>query len=159
MKEAGKNGLAVLGGLLAAGIIVAAVVAASYYGGIWGNHVQARYQKRVVTSQVEQGVRTAQFAQAAYESFFNQCAAVVADNAKIDLAQKRVAAAKALPDDAFGQKATSVSNAETDLTGLQQSQAGIAAQYNADAQEYTRGQFLDANLPPRLDSPYKYACG
>lgn len=138
--------VAVLGGVL--------VAVSLYYGGIVGNHLRANYQKRVVTSQVEQRVRTPEFAQAAYERFFEDCNAVVADNAKIKIAKQRVRAAKAAPNDVFGTKAAKVSDAESDLAGVEQSQAETAAFYNAAASEYTRGQFLAENLPAELVAPY-----
>lgn len=132
--------------------------ALAYYGGIIGNHVQANYQKRVVTSQVQQQVRTAAFAQATYEQFFTDCNDVLADNLKITQARSRVAAIKAEPNDQFGQKAGRVADAVSDLTGLQQIQADTAARYNAAASEYTRGQFLDASLPAQIAPPYNVAC-
>lgn len=149
-----KIALAGLGALA----LVAAALAASYYGGIIGNNAQANYNGRVVTSKVQQNVRTAAFAQDAYEQFFNDCNAVVADNAKIDIARQRVAEAKTAPEDAFGTKASKVADAEADLAGVQQAQVDTAARYNAAAAEYTRGQFLDASLPARLDAPFNISC-
>lgn len=137
---------------------VIAILVASYYGGIIGNHVQANYQKRVVTSKVQQQVRTAAFAQAVYEQFFTDCNAVLADNAKIEIARQRVASAKAAPDDTFGTKAGKVSDAEADLAGIQAIQVDTAARYNAAASEYTRGQFLAQSLPPQLVAPFNVTC-
>jgi hypothetical protein len=140
--------------------LIAAVWAITYYLGIFGNNVSANFNKRVVTAQVQQKVRTPDFAQATYEQFFNDCNAVVADNAKIELASQRVAAIKAGPDDQFGQKAARLSDAISDLTGVQQAQVETAARYNANASEYTRGQFLDRSLPPRINPPFtSVSCG
>lgn len=140
--------------------VVGAVVVGlvGYYGGIFSNNVQASYQGRVVTSQVQQRVRTADFAQATYEQFFNDCNAVVADKAKIAQAQERVREMKLLPEDIFGTKGSKVADAVSDLTGLQQSQADTAARYNAAAAEYTRSQFLAQSLPARLVPPYQVTC-
>lgn len=143
---------------LASVAIVVGVYAAAYYGGIVGNHVQANYQKRVVTDQVQQVVRTAGFAQAAYESFFNDCNAILADNLKITQARTRIAVLRQAPTDSFGQSSQRVADAVTDLTGLQQIQVDTAARYNADAAEYTRGQFLAASLPSHIDPPYNITC-
>lgn len=155
-----KTSLAAVGMIAAIVLVVVAVVAGSYYGGIIGNHVQASYNGRVVTSKVQQNVRTAAFAQAVYEQFFNDCNAVVAYNAQIEQAQQRVRQIKAEPDDQFGQKANHVADAISDLTGAQQAQVAVAARYNANASEYTRGQFLDASLPARINAPYDtVSCG
>jgi hypothetical protein len=145
--------LKALVGLLAAAVIA---VVATYYGGIWGNHLQANYAKRVVTSQVEQQLRTAQFAQATYEQFFDDCNAVLADNEKIAQAQERVKELGSQPDDQFGQKQTKVADAIADLAGIQAARADTVARYNANAAEYTRGQFRDANLPSRITPPYTH---
>lgn len=150
---------AVIGGVTTLVVVVAGILLGLYYGGILSNKAQAHYAKRVVTNQVQQRVRTAEFAQATYEQFFNDCNAVVADKAKIAQAKERVAAIRATPDDALDQKQQQLGQAITDLTGLQQIQAETAARYNANAAEYTRGQFLDASLPPRLDPPYNVTCG
>jgi hypothetical protein len=150
-----KVALAAVAGVVA---VVAVALVVSYYAGILGNRVQASYQGRVVTSQVQQAVRSAPFAQETYEQFFDDCNAVVADNAKIEIARQRVAAAKAAPDDTFGTKAGKVADAEADLAGVQQAQVETAARYNAAAAEYTRGQFLDASLPTRLEAPYDTPC-
>lgn len=149
-----KIALAALGAVA----LVAVALVISYYGGILGNRVQANYNGRVVTSKVQQNVRTAAFAQEVYEQFFDDCNAVVADNQKIAIARKRVAAAKSAPDDSFGTKSGKVADAEADLTGVQQAQADTAARYNAAAAEYTRGQFLAESLPTRLDPPYDITC-
>lgn len=147
-----------LGVVCTLAVLGAGLIVGLYYGGIIGNRLQANYQRRVVTSQVEQNVRRPDFAQATYEQFFNDCNAVVADNLKIGQAKQRIAAIRSLPDDALGRKQERLSDAITDLTGLQQIQADTAARYNAAAAEYTRGQFLAASLPARLDPPYDVDC-
>lgn len=149
-----KIALAALGAVA----LIAVALVASYYGGILGNRIQANYNGRVVTSKVQQNVRTAPFAQAVYEQFFNDCNAVVADNAKIEIARERVAAVKSAPDDTFGTKAGRVADAEADLAGVQQSQVDTAARYNAAAAEYTRGQFRNASLPTQLTAPFNAVC-
>lgn len=153
-----KAFLAVVGGIVALAAIVAAVWAGAYYLGIVGSHVAASSARRTVTNRIQQSVNTPAFAQTAYEQFFNDCNAVVADNLKIGQAQQRVTALKSLPSDSFGQNATKLADALTDLTGLRQAQADTAARYNAAASEYTRGQFLAASLPAHLDPPYSVTC-
>lgn len=148
-------------GAVAAGIAaIVLIIAVSYYTGVVGNHVQASYNGRVVTSKVQQNVRTPAFAQAVYEQFFEDCNAVVAFNTQIAQAEQRVLAMKAVPDDQFGQKAGRVADAISDLTGVRQAQVATAARYNAAASEYTRGQFLDSSLPARINEPYTVvSCG
>lgn len=152
------SGLKVIGGALACLATVVGVWALLYYGGVISNNVQANYNKRVVTAQVQQSVRTKEFAQAAYEQFFKDCNDVVAMNGQLEAAKLRIEALKGLPDDVYGTKAQKVADAISDETGLEQGQQAVAARYNANAAEYTRGQFLDQNLPARLDPPYNYQC-
>lgn len=131
--------------LLAAVAVIAGISVGSYYLGIFGNHVQANYQKRVVTSQVQQQVRTAAFAQTAYEQFFDLCASVQTDEVTLDasLTQEKTAS----PDDK--------SRLETNIVGLLAARADSINTYNAQAREYTHGQFRDSNLPFRLPvGPY-----
>lgn len=150
--------LAWVGGVLIAAVVIGLVWLVTFWLGVFNANVKASSAKRTVTARVEQKVRGADFAQAAYEQFFNDCNAVVADNAKIDIARQRVAEAKTAPEDAFGTKASKVADAEADLAGVQQAQVDTAARYNAAAAEYTRGQFLDASLPARLDAPFNISC-
>jgi hypothetical protein len=152
-----KRTLVVLGGLVAVAALVAAVWAASYALGIVGNKTQASYNKRVVTSKIQQQINTADFAQQTYEQFYNECNKVVALNAQIAQLKERLAEAKQLPNDAT--KSQQVGAAITDLTGAEALQTQIAADYNAQSEQWTRAAFKDANLPARLDPPYDVSCG
>lgn len=123
--------------------LIAALWAAGYYLGILGNKVQANYQKRVVTYQVQQRVRTAVFAQTAYEQFFNLCASVQSDEATLDAQYAELA------------QTTDPSNRdriETNITALIAARADSINTYNAQAHEYTHGQFLDRDLPFQIDN-------
>jgi uncharacterized protein YcfJ len=136
---------ALLAGLAAIGVI-AVIFVGSYYGGIIGNHVQANYQKRVVTNQVQQAVRTPGFAQSAYERFFDLCASV--QTAETNLGTQYGQLKNATGDDK--------TRIDTNIAGLVSTRADAINTYNAEAAEYTHGQFRDRNLPYRLDtSPYK----
>ncbi len=133
-----RNLLAILGAIL----LFALIGAGSYYGGIFGNKVQANYQKRVVTYQVQQKVRTADFAQAAYEHFFNLCGSVQDSEASLDALYAQLATAAAADK----------SQIETNITANIANRAQSINEYNNDSVEYTRGQFLDKNLPAKLDN-------
>lgn len=144
-------------GSIATGVLALALLFGGlYWGGVLSNNVQASYNKRVVTSKIEQNVNTATFAQATYEQFFSDCNAYVAMNTQIDAAKQRVADAKtnvlaATDGLSKSQALQAESAAEADLTGAIQQQANVAARYAAASAEYTRGQFKDANLPVSLD--------
>lgn len=132
--------------LIAIGVLILIIVG-SYYGGILGNQVQANYNKRTVTNKVQQHVRTPAFAQAVYEGFFNTCAQVQTTEATLD-AQYEELAATTNSDD----KVRILAN----IAGNKSARADYINQYNADAAEYTRGQFLASNLPARLSNePYQ----
>lgn len=129
-----------------ASITVAVVVGlVSYYGGVLGNSVQANYNKRVVTSKIQQKVRTPEFAQGQYETFFNLCAAVQTAEASLEQQYAQLALATA-PEDK--------TRININVGGLIATRADAVNQYNADATEYTRGQFLASNLPSRLSAGY-----
>jgi hypothetical protein len=122
--------------------VLAIILVGSYYGGIIGNHVKANYAKRTVTSKVQQRVRTAVFAQSVYEGYFNECAAVKTIEASLDAQYNLLDSATTDADK---------SRINTNIGGLIGARADAINQYNADAAEYTRGQFLASNLPARLD--------
>lgn len=153
-----KTALHVVGGILGALAVVALVWAGAYALGVLGNKTQASYNKRVVTSKIQQNVNTATFAQAVYERFFDECNHVVALNDQIAQAKERLAETKGLPDDLT--KSQQVGAAITDLTGVRSLQTRVAADYNAQSEQWTRGAFKDANLPQRLVAPYdNIVCG
>jgi hypothetical protein len=129
--------------LLAAGVVALALFAA-YYGGILGNRVQANYNKRVVTSQIQQRVRTPGFAQAAYERFFALCSSV--QTAEVSIEQQKELLARAVGSDR--------QRLEINVAGLVANRADAVNTYNTLAREYTSGQFLDQGLPTSLSLSY-----
>jgi hypothetical protein len=81
---------------------------------------------------------------AAYDHFFDLCAAVQADEARIE-ALKQEYASNPTP-----QRQTQI---EASLTAVRSSRAEKISRYNTDAAKgYTIGQFRSAKLPPRLST-------
>lgn len=133
MKSAGSVLAAIVGFVLL--VVVIGVV--SYYGGIIGNHVQANYNKRVVTSKIKQNINTPGFAQGQYERFFNLCAAV--QTTEVTLDQQYIQLAQATtPEDK--------TRININIGGLISNRADAVNTYNAEGAEYTRGRFLASNL-------------
>ena len=154
----GANKVLVAVGATVATVLVIAAIWATIYGlGVIGNKTQASFNKRVVTSKIVQKINTADFAQATYEQFFNECNRVSALNDQIEQARQRLAEVKQLPEDVT--KSQQVGAAITDLNGVQSLQTQIAADYNAQSEAWTRVAFKDASLPPRLNPPYDVSCG
>lgn len=79
---------------------------------------------------------------AQYDHFFNLCASVQADEARLEALKVEL---EKTPDDV--DKSRLLAN----ITGVTSHRARIITQYNADAaKNYTSGQFRDSNLPYRL---------
>lgn len=112
-----------------------------YYGGVFANDVQANYNKRVVGAKIQQRVHTADFAQGAYEHFYNLCAAI----------QGQEAALAAQYDELASASNEDASRIQANIAGLTAERGRSIAQYNAEArQTYTLGQFRANDLPFQL---------
>jgi hypothetical protein len=101
------------------------------------------------TKQIEQTRGSGTYRIAAYEHFYDLCAAVQDDEASIDSLKQEL---KGDPKPS-GSRVGQINGA---LTALRSSRVEKMNQYNADARkEGTQGQFRDSGLPYRLDKTNK----
>lgn len=120
-------------GLLALGIAISLIG--------WGvGWFAAPYQGKL---EARKQINSGSFRIAAYNHFFDLCAAVQSDEASLDA--QRVELASATGDDR--------ARIEANIAGLSADRADAINQYNADAaKSYTVGQFRSSGLPWQLDS-------
>lgn len=101
---------------------------------------------RGAVDQREQTIADGQYRIAAYESFYDKCAAIQAKEDQIKQTSEREVSSD---DSASGFTA---SQKESILLALRNSRAEMVRSYNADARkEDTRANFLASDLPYRLD--------
>lgn len=129
------------------GVFITAVVVA--FGlAVGGVYFAAFYSKttadtRGTTEQRERNAASGAFRQATYEEFFDLCASVQADEAKIsNLKEERDSTT-----DPFRK-----GNINTSITAVMNSRAESIAQYNSKGAQQHRSAFQDADLPYRLDA-------
>lgn len=94
-------------------------------------------------------IQSAAFRIAAYEQFFNRCAAVQSHEGAIDALLDEL--------DVYEVGSKNHSRTMTNLTGVKAARAEAIALYNAAAtKSYTAGQFRDSDLPYQLPTePYQ----
>lgn len=134
------SGLTLAGGIAA--LVVLLILASMAIFG-WGFLAQATADFRGETSKKEQVEASGQYRIAAYDSFFNLCASVQAQEDAIanQLAERETAAP------------TRQAQIDANVTASRNVRASLIRQYNADAaKSYTAGQFRDSNLPYQLDT-------
>lgn len=134
------------GAALAIGLVTIAIVLVISLVGIFGFGWLQRETAdfRGDVQAVEQTKGSGAFRIAAYDHFFNLCAAVKSDEASITSLQEEL---KTNPRQAR------VEQINASMTALRSSRAEKINQYNADAaKDYTVGQFRSNNLPFRLDT-------
>ena len=157
------------GFLVGLGAIVASVLAILFVTmwvfawGVFGENVQAKYNKAVLKPRITQTIYQPDNALAVYARFRNDCRAVVALNVQIANLEDRYNAAKAVADksdNAIGTNAQAAADALNDLTGAKNQQANVAEDYNARSANFSQTAFKDlggANdpeLPYRIEAPY-----
>jgi len=120
---------------------------------VWGI-ILASFGMRVATAGLfgagEARIRTqsADFRLAAYNHFFDLCAAIQGHEGQLD----------ALYDELglFGPATKDYGNTVKSITGVQGIRAQSIARYNQDALKWTVGQFRDSDLPDHLSSIVPY---
>ncbi len=132
--------LAVIGGVLAAAMAVVVISVGAFALDWFTTPVRGKLDAR---HQIYSGSSIIQ----AYDHFFNLCAAVQTDEARLD-AQFDQLQATTDPDDK--------SRILTNIAGISSDRADAINTYNADAEkDYTIGQFRSAKLPFQIaDNPY-----
>lgn len=120
------------------GCVLAVVIAGSALG--WGWRWVAAPIEGAVGAREE--IQSAEFRIAAYERFFNLCAAVQSHEAQIDALQAEL-------DEASEEDKSRI---RSSLTGVRAQRMRLIREYNSEAtRDYTTGQFRDADLPARLE--------
>lgn len=156
------------GFLLGLGMIVSFVFMILFFTmwafawGVFGENVQAKYNKTVLKPRITQQVYQPDNALAIYANFRNDCRAVVALNVQIDNLEVRYQTAKAVlanGDNAVGTNAQAAADALNDLTGAKNQQANVAEKYNANSANFSKNVFKnlggdDPELPYRIEAPY-----
>lgn len=140
-RDTAKYGIwVVIGGVVA--IIVVLILAAMAVFG-FGLFQRGTADFRGGTKAIEKTKGSGDFRIAAYDHFFNLCAAVQSDEASIDSLKEEL---NTNPSD--GRK----EQVQASMTALRSSRAEKINQYNADAhKDFTVGQFRDSQLPFTLD--------
>ena len=113
----------------------------------WGWFQRSTADFRGKTGQIEQVHGDPNYRIAAYDHFFDLCAAVQTTEASIQALEDE-------RNDTTNPPTTSrQSQISTNLTALRASRAGLINQYNADAHKAdTKANFLASDLPFQLDS-------
>lgn len=117
------------------GLAVGGVYLASWYSKTTAN-------TRGETQQREANQGNGAFRQATYEQFFDLCQSVQSAEAKVDNLKTQAAQST----DEYEKQRLGLS-----ITAVMNSRADAVTQYNKLAAEKHRQQFLDSNLPYRLD--------
>lgn len=129
-----------LGLLLMLGVIFTVTYAFGFFTASTRGAVEAEIQIQGASNRI-----------AAYNTFFDQCASVVALEAGIEAQHIQL------------ESATSDREQErirTNITGLTTERSRAIAAYNADARkDYTIGQFRDSDLPYQLQTKGPTQCG
>jgi hypothetical protein len=121
----------IVAGLVLAGIITGGIWAFVYYTADTRGKVQAQQQIKSGANRIQP-----------YDHFFNLCAAVQTDEARLE-AQYQVLAAGPSQDER--------ERILTNIAGIASDRADAINQYNADARkDYTIGQFRSSALPYQL---------
>lgn len=127
---------------LAVPVALVALILGSIYGVGWIKQITADF--RGETEQKEQTIADGSYRIAAYEHFFDLCAAVQTKEASIAALESELTSDPS-------QSRTEQINAS--ITALVASRADLINQYNADAtKEDTRANFHSSDLPYRLDT-------
>lgn len=145
-----------LGGLAIAGIvlaIIAAMIVASMGIFGWGFFQRSTADFRGETAQIESVQANASYRIAQYNSFFDQCEAIVAKEAQIENTQKRL--------DELGENgdAAEKQRLQISLLALQNSRSELITKYNADAAKAdTEANFLASELPYKITQNGETKC-
>lgn len=157
-----RNTAAVIGGIALFLVVVFVVLILGGVIQIGASKVNAVVAKQTANNRVQTVIYDPTNVIANYEYFYTQCRAIQAKNQQVVVADDRVAELKreaAQGSDPFGQKAQAVTDAITDRTGLEQSLATAAEEYNAkSAETATRAKFKSVDLPYRVEAPYRVTC-
>jgi hypothetical protein len=134
----------ILGMTVGVFIAVFVVVAGLAFGGVYwaAFYSSTTADTRGTTEQREQNAASGAFRQATYEEFFNLCAAVQADEAKVE----NLKAEQLGTDDP-----SRAQRIGTSITAVMNARAESIAEYNSKAAQKHREQFQDSDLPYRLD--------
>jgi len=120
-------------------VVVIGLILALTVGGLAWRYVIAAPKGKV---EAREQIQSGPFRIAAYDRFFNLCAAVQSDEATIAALQAEL---KTKPP------ASRVTQINASITGLRSGRAEKINQYNADARkDYTIGQFRASGLPYQL---------
>jgi hypothetical protein len=131
-------------------VIIAMIVVAlvGVFGFGWFQRTTADYRGK--TEQIEQIQGDGSYRIAAYDNFYNLCAAVQSAEVSIDNVQRELDAS---PD---AQRKVVL---RATLTALKNNRASLIAQYNADARkEDTAGAFRASDLPYQIDMKGDTTC-
>jgi len=133
-----------IGGSVAATVGVFALVAALLFGGVYfaAFYSKTTAETRGSTKMRENTKANGAFRQAAYEDFFDLCSSVQTKENSITNLQKELDTKPS---------ADRVERINESITALDNARADAINQYNAKAREFHRSQFLDSQLPWRLD--------
>lgn len=132
-----SRGKWVLAGLLAVVAIVILVV------GIYGLQWFSAEPRGAIKAR-ERIVGSGDYRIAAYNSFFNQCAAVQSHEGRIESLEIELETTDPSP--------ARLAQINASLTAIRSQRLEAINEYNADAsREYTSGQFRDSDLPYQLD--------
>lgn len=130
------------GSLIAIGLIIGIVVLS---GG--AQYLTAPFRGAVDAQEQVQG--SGSYRIAAYESFYNQCSSVQADEDRLNNLEEEQETA----DESRS------AQLDTTITAVKNSRAEKIREYNSDArQEATQGQFRDSDLPFELDVDSETTC-
>lgn len=140
-KEGAKvGGLVLLGSVVA--LVLAIAIASMWIFG-WGFFQRSTADFRGKTEQIEKTKANADFRIAAYDHFYNLCAAVQSEEATIRALEKELKR---------GPSESRVEQIYASITANEATRAENINQYNADAKkEATIGQFKASDLPYELN--------
>jgi hypothetical protein len=139
LKAAVKAVLAVVISIVA----VAAIMLVGVFGFGWFQMGTANFRGRVQATEQVRG--DGAYRIAAYNSFYDQCAAIQADEARIDSLNQELNGSPAPVADR-------VEQIQASLTAIRSSRAEKIAKYNADAKKAdTMANFKASDLPYQID--------
>lgn len=134
----------IFGMSVGAAVIVLVTVVGLAIGGVYltSFYSKTTANTRGTTQQREANAGSGAFRQATYEQFFDLCSSVQASEAKVkNIREQQALASDRYEKDRLGLSATAILNAR----------AEAVTSYNKLATEKHRQQFLDSNLPYRLE--------
>lgn len=134
-------------GAIVGGVVV--VSGLSIGGAYWANSLSAATAEPRGERQVRENTQAnGDFRQSVYENFYNLCTS--AQTAQDQITTLELEKKTATPD--------RVDNLNTSISALKFSLSASVNTYNNDANEYTRGPFLDKNLPYPLNTKDTIKC-